>query len=71
MLGNKYGAYKIFTRRELLTKIDDLEKALSMSEIRGRRACNCGQNERIIRHIGAYANAPLKYRTANNCGRTG
>ncbi len=70
MTGNKYGAYTTFTRKDLLAKIDDLESALSNSELKSRRACNCGQNERIIRHIDEYAKLPLKYRTPNNCGRT-
>jgi hypothetical protein len=70
MKGNKYGAYTTFTRLDLLAKIEDLEKALSMSELRNYRSCNCGQNKRIIRNIDQYANLPLKYRTPNNCGRT-
>ena len=73
MIGNKYGCYTKYSRRQLLAKIDDLEKALWQSKVRSDRLrnCYCEEKSRMIRHIEDYAKAPLEYKTAYNCGRTG
>ncbi len=61
-------AYEKFTRKQLLHKIADLEKALFETELRAKRGDS--EKGRIIRHIADYAKTPLKYRTPYNCGRT-
>ena len=60
--------YETFTRKQLLHKIADLEKANFEQWLMIDRGSS--EKDRIIRHIDEYAKLPRKYRTPYNCGRT-